>query len=419
MTHKYGLALAMMMTLAGAADAATENTLTADEIAEGWILLFDGQTKFGWEAEEPKLEEDWVVKEGTITCNPQAPFNHLKHKTAFSDFHLTLDFRVNTKGNSGVFFRGANDGKFVNVADGKVRIDGYEAQIDDNDPRGLLNQTGALYDVLPATKLITGENEWRRYEIIAEGDHLVTKINGETVLDGRDARFKRGHIGLQHHHVGNVIEFRNIKLKPLGLKSMFNGKDLSGWRVLDPPENPKEKMLKERWLVRDGMLHVDVPPVEGVTKGGRGYLETEAQYKDFVMQLDIRTNGPHFNSGVFFRCQPGQIGIGYESQVRNEWEGDDRTKPVDYGTGAIYRRVAARKVVSNDNEFFTKTLAVSGPHMAVWINGYQVTDFTDTRPKNDNAREGYCPNRGTISLQSHDPTTDLDFKNFRIAELPE
>ena len=67
---------------------------------------------------------------------------------------------------------------------------------------------------------------------------------------------------------------------------------------------------------------------------------------------------------------------------------DDRTKPADFGTGAIYRRVPARKVVSNDNEWFTMTVVADGKHIATWVNGYQTVDWTDDRKENENPRQG-------------------------------
>jgi hypothetical protein len=132
----------------------------------------------------------------------------------------------------------------------------------------------------------------------------------------------------------------------------------------------------------------------------------------------VFSNGKHLNSGVFFRCLPGKKWSGYEAQIRNQWEGDDRTKPVDFGTGGIYRRQPARKVVSSDKEWFTMTIAANGKHLAVWVNGYQTADFTDTRKPNVSAREGSKVDKGPISLQGHDATTDLSFRNIRIAALP-
>jgi hypothetical protein len=52
------------------------------------------------------------------------------------------------------------------------------------------------------------------------------------------------------------------------------------------------------------------------------------------------------------------------------------------------------------------------------VNGVQVVDWTDNRPVNANARNGCRLEKGNISLQGHDPTTDIDFRNFRLAELP-
>jgi hypothetical protein len=136
------------------------------------------------------------------------------------------------------------------------------------------------------------------------------------------------------------------------------------------------------------------------------------------LQLECRSNGEHLNSGVFFRCLAGQFWSGYEAQVRNQWKDDDRTKPVDYGTGGLYNRQPARKVVSSDREWFTMTVVARGNHLAVWVNGYQTADFTDTRPADRDARKGTKTDKGPVSLQGHDPTTDLSFRNIRIAELP-
>jgi hypothetical protein len=51
------------------------------------------------------------------------------------------------------------------------------------------------------------------------------------------------------------------------------------------------------------------------------------------------------------------------------------------------------------------------------VNGYQVTDWTDTRPENENPRNGLRVGPGHLSIQGHDPTTDLSFRNLRVAEL--
>ena len=125
------------------------------------------------------------------------------------------------------------------------------------------------------------------------------------------------------------------------------------------------------------------------------------------------------NSGIFFRCIPGQYQNGYEAQIQNAFKDNDRTKPVDFGTGAIYRRVPARKVVPNDNEWFTMTVVADGKHISTWVNGYQTVDWTDER-KEDRQPAAGPPRREGPALQSRGTTRPMTilFRNIRIAELP-
>src|SRR5262249_5410935 len=138
---------------------------------------------------------------------------------------------------------------------------------------------------------------------------------------------------------GIEVALRNIKLRPLDLSPIFNGKDLTGWREI-PGKKSKFTVTKEGWLN---------------IKNGSGDLQTEGQWDDFVLQLECISNGKHLNSGVFFRCVPGQFWSGYEAQIRNQWQGEDRTKAGDYGTGGMYKRQPARRGVSRSQERVTKT----------------------------------------------------------------
>ncbi|HLK60733.1 MAG TPA: DUF1080 domain-containing protein, partial [Chthonomonadaceae bacterium] len=182
-----------------------------------------------------------------------------------------------------------------------------------------------------------------------------------------------------------------------------NGKNLDGWHIM-----PNHKSVIT--VTPQGWLNI---------KGGSGDVQTDAQWGDFTLQLECISNGDHCNSGIFFRSNLNEFEMGYEDQIRNQWEGDDRTKPVDYGTGAIYRRQAVRKVVSSDREWFTMTLIAQGLHFGSWVNGIMVADFTDPRPTDEtNARKGARTKPGCLSLQGHDTDGDLSFRNIRVAELP-
>jgi hypothetical protein len=108
---------------------------------------------------------------------------------------------------------------------------------------------------------------------------------------------------------------------------------------------------------------------------------------------------------------------GYECQIHNGIKEGDRRKPVDCGTGGIFRRVDARLVVANDKEWFFQTVIADGAHVSTWVNGYQVVDWLDDRSPDANPRKGLRLEAGTIMIQGHDPTTDISFRNLRIAEL--
>jgi hypothetical protein len=242
--------------------------------------------------------------------------------------------------------------------------------------------------------------QWRSYEVTLEGAHAVVKIDGETVLDYTDPTpLKRGRIGLQLN--SGPVEFRNIKLKPLALKSIFNGKDLTGWHG-----HPMSASVFT--VSAEGAINV---------KNGRGQLESDAQFGDFVAQWECFSNGMHLNSGIFFRSIPGDVTMGYECQIQNGYKDGDRTKPMDCGTGGFYRRQDARKVMADDFTWFHQTLVVSGPHMACWVNGVQVSDWTDTRAPDANPRKGLRLEPGTLMIQGHDPTTDLSFRNLKAGEM--
>jgi len=386
------LAAAFLLALSRPSAALAEpaaNTLTPAEVAEGWLLLFDGEGLFGW---APRGDARWIVAEGQIRHQPGSGGGMLSTTTEFADFQLHAEFWADGTVNSGVFLRCPAQGDITATNAYEVNI--YDAH--DTWPTGSINGVAR-----PSGHPVT-VGKWNTYDLTADGEHLVVKLNGETAVDTRDGRLRRGTIALQNLKGDGEIRFRNLKLRPLGLRSLFNSRDLTGWK-----EIPDRKSVYS--VTPEGWLNV---------KNGNGDLQSEGEYADFVFQLDILSNGTHLNSGVFFRAQKGQFWSGYESQIRNQWEGDDRAKPVDFGTGGIYNRQPARRVISTDREWFTMTILAHGRHLATWVNGIQVTDFTDPRPASENARQGYRAKAGVLSLQGHDPTTDLCFRNLRIAELP-
>lgn len=385
------VALLGRLHAAGAADRPVLNQLTPDEIAAGWITLFDGETLFGWKANN---DVNWTITDGVVHAD-KGPIGLLLTTTEFADYELKCDFRLEKGGNSGIFLRSVFQPK-------DPVTDCYELNMCDSHPKF---PTGSLVGLVKPERTVPGEEAWHTFHVVALANQIDVALDGEKILsytDPRPAARRRGFIGLQKN--AGKAEYRNVFLRPLSTQPLFNGKDLSGWRVVPGS--------KSKFAVEDAAINVS---------NGPGFLETESVWGDFVVQAEIRTNGKLLNSGIFFRAMPGteqKPSNGYEAQVHNGWKDDDRTKPLDFGTGAIYRRIPARRVVSNDFEWFTMTVAATGAHVGIWVDGQQVTDWTDTRKPSENPREGLRTKPGHFSLQGHDPSTDLSFRKLRAVELP-
>ncbi len=388
------------------------NPLTEAEITEGWISLFDGHSLFGWESNA--AEVNWAVADGTITAD-SGPKGLLLTYTPFADYQFRCDYKLAAGGNSGVFLRTLREPK-------DVLKDCYEVNIVDEHPEGYL--TGSIVGIQKTAEPITGSGDWHTFLLTANGTKITIAIDGKEVCtydDTRPEARRSGLIGLQKN--AGKIEFKNIALQPLNQKPLFNGTDLTGWRTVPGS--------KGEFTVEDGTIHV---------KGGEGFLESESQHKDFVLQTQARTNDVAVNTGVFFRTEAGTEKAksnGYEMQVDNSSEKEAIQKaqgqpypfvsgswdkagmpPGNAGTGAIFRRVNARCLVARDNEWATVTLIANGPRFSTYVNGYAVVHWEDTRQPDPNPRKGQRAGAGHFSLQGHDPGTDASFRAISVGDLP-
>ena len=212
--------------------------------------------------------------------------------------------------------------------------------------------------------------------------------------------------GLEAIRLGGGLKVKSLVIRPLNLRSMFNGQDLAGWTVLKHPRLAADRQTK--WRVEDGVISA---------VGGPGALELDGLYGDIVLQVEARTRARLVNGGVFFRSVPSDFLNGYEVQVFHGCYQGDPGQPARYSTGAIDDRQLARRLVSRDQERFNMTIIATGPRIATWVNGYQVIDWTDTREEHENPRQGLRLKPGTIQLQAHDPETNLEFHAIRLAEL--
>jgi choline dehydrogenase-like flavoprotein len=143
-------------------------------------------------------------------------------KQTFSDFVLNVQWRsINPIDNSGIFIRFPALGNSNPAQDWKIAVDqGYEIQIDDtgynpdtNRTGDMYHITGAIYTLAPASSLASKPlGQWNTYEIEAIGPNIRVRLNGVPVstLTNPGSRQLQGHIGLQNHHPGSRVQFRNI-----------------------------------------------------------------------------------------------------------------------------------------------------------------------------------------------------------------
>lgn len=368
-------------------------SLTETEVAAGWINLFDGESTFGWTANSD--DANWRVEDDMIVCDDETK-SLLQTNFQFADYEFRCDWRLEKGGNSGVFFRGTFNPK-------NPARDCYELNMADTHPSGFT--TGGLVGRAKAEGVGETEGQWHTWHVVCLGSKITVKLDGQEVLafddTGEHAR-SFGYIGLQMN--SGKIQFRNVCLKPVNHRELFDGSTLDGWN--------KVPGGKSEFEVVDGELSVT---------NGAGFLETKDTFDNFILQAQVKPNAIALNSGIFFRAMKGTEKTpshGYEMQIQNGVKDGDATKPADSGTGAIFRRQAARRVNGRDKQWTTTTLIAQGNHIGSWVNGYQVVDWTDDREPNENPRKGKRLKAGHISLQGHDPTTDLRFRHIRISPAP-
>ncbi len=181
--------------------------LSPDPEPSGMVRMIDADLE-NWFAAD---NANWSNEGGTLVGR-DGP-GHLFTKSTFTNFELRSLVRVNTKGNSGMYFRVT-----PNPDPNNPWPNGYEAQVDQHDPK---NYTGCIYNAAwpesgpGQSGPITEDNAWFDYRIRAEGDRIRTWINGVPFVDAQLDQFNDGHLAVQGHHQGNVIEFRDYRVLPL------------------------------------------------------------------------------------------------------------------------------------------------------------------------------------------------------------
>jgi hypothetical protein len=233
--------------------AAAPNTLTDEERAGGWRLLFDGQSLTGWRGIgiDSVPSAHWTIEEDAIKKIPSGEVpvqadgqptsgGDLMTTETFGDFELASDWKVSEGGNSGVKYNVSEELSMSNPPSSAAL--GFEYQILDDDRHPDANagvdgnrKAGGLYDLMGASddKPLNPPGEWNQARIVYRGNHGEHWLNGQKVLEydlgsaqmdsllaaskyapiAGFADRRNGHIVLQDHN--DAAWFRNIRIRPL------------------------------------------------------------------------------------------------------------------------------------------------------------------------------------------------------------
>jgi len=219
------------------------NVLTDAEKAEGWELLFDGESLTGWkEYGKDSISKIWGVKDDAIHCDPKSVPDSVSKNSGslmtinqYGDFELKFEWKISSGGNSGVLYHVVEKPEYK-----KDYETGPEYQVlDDLGWKGEVLKPaqfcGSNYDMYAAdsTKKLQPAGQWNQGRIIYSHGHVEHWLNDKLVVSFNESdpefqeryskskwvnypdwnKYKTGSITLQEHE--DVVDFRNIKIRPL------------------------------------------------------------------------------------------------------------------------------------------------------------------------------------------------------------
>lgn len=186
--------------------------LAQQSFAQKKEKLFNGKDLTGWNIYGT---EKWYVQDGLLISEsgPDKGYGYLGTQETYDDFEITVEFKQEANGNSGVFIRSTVDG---------TKVSGWQVEVA---PPG--NDTGGIYESYGRGWLIKPDPEkdkalkfgkWNKMKIVVKGDRVTSYLNGKMMVDYQDAKIGEGKGGvlLQIHDGGGIKVFwRNIVLKKL------------------------------------------------------------------------------------------------------------------------------------------------------------------------------------------------------------
>ncbi|MFN7687544.1 MAG: DUF1080 domain-containing protein [Sphingobacteriales bacterium] len=172
--------------------------------------IFNGKNLKGWTAHGT---EKWYVENGELVCEsgPDKQYGYLSTDKAYKNFELTLKFKQEANGNSGVFFRSSIEG---------TKISGWQCEV-----APLNSHTGGIYESYGRGWLIQPKaedekwlkvDEWNELKLVVKGDEVTTYLNGHQMIYIKDEKIGKGEgfIALQIHDGGGIkVRWKDIKVR--------------------------------------------------------------------------------------------------------------------------------------------------------------------------------------------------------------
>lgn len=423
----FAILLATLPLFTSCNGAKADNTLTQEQEAEGWALLFDGISLNGWSIHSGYAT--YKVEDGAIvgTTATGSPNTFLCSDGEFSDFELEFDVRFDDKFfNSGIQIRS----KLRGTAYGG-RVYGPQVEIEKSP-----GQAGFIYgeaagawqspepesdDESVSTHEHFLNDGWNHYRILAVGRRIQTWINGTQVADllydkGRYMDNPEGFIGLQVHSVGDdepemSVRWKNIRIRQMkaeadGATALFNGKDFEGWKFHLGKEGADNS---GSFLIADGIISTPGDP--------RGYMYTEKSYTSYIIKYDWKFDRPadlhtdslfKGNSGCLIHVgEANALGVwpvSIEVQGKHNQAGLILPIPRSVKCDFTYDRDAYREAINPVGEWSTMTVEVDGADMIIRVNGAEVSMVKESELTS-----------GPIALQSEG--APISWKNIKILVL--
>jgi hypothetical protein len=364
------------------------------------------------------IEKHWKVENGELVSDGHEPY--LATKRDYGDFELWVDWKINAKGDSGIYLRGVPQVQIWDPTDQGAKKNGAD------------KGSGALWnnkknERFPPEVADKPLGEWNRTYIRMVGPYVTVKLNDKLVVDDVIMEnykpeipiYATGPIYLQTH--GSETRFRNVFVREISaeesnqllaeiagdekqFESVFNGKDLSGW--IGPVDD---------YEVKDGAIQCK--PERG------GNLFTKDEFDNFVVRFEFRLP-PGGNNGLALRAPVTQDQLAYaatEIQILDDAH-PQYADLHDYQVhGSLYGMApAARGYLRPVGEWNCEEVSLDGDQLKVCVNGFEVlnTNIAEVskQPIDGKAHPGASRKSGHLALCGHNDPVAI--RNIRVKRLP-